>query len=185
MGKKDKPSSDDVAMEDAERAEKTRNRIPEEDSDIEDSQNAGNHFLSPIAEPLIDGKMLERALKLLKKTVSHEQSVKEDGKKSKGSGRQLKRGVAEVTKSLRKGQKGVVLMASDVHPVDIIAHLPVFCEDKGVLYCFIGTKRLLGGACKTKRPASVIMVCQPTADMPNHEAYEKFSEGLKKVHPYF
>jgi H/ACA ribonucleoprotein complex subunit 2 len=142
-------------------------------------------FILPIANPLLSGKLAERALRLLKKAAIYENQLKQTNKGLKNSTRQLKRGVAEVSKALRKGQKGIVFLAADVYPVDIIAHFPVFCEKKDVLYCFIGNKRTLGTACRTHRPASVIMLCTVSTEMPHYELYEKFHEGLKSVHPYF
>lgn len=47
--------------------------------------------LSPIAVPLADAKLKKRTLKLVKKAAQ---------------GKQLKRGVREVVKALRKGSKG-------------------------------------------------------------------------------
>lgn len=42
----------------------------------------------------------------------------------------LRRGVKEVVKAVRKGEKGFVLIAGDISPIDVIAHLPILCEDK-------------------------------------------------------
>ena len=72
--------------------------------------------------------------------------------------KRLKRGVREVVKGLRKGEKGVVILAGDVSPIDVISHIPVFCEDKGVPYCYVPTRKDLGAAAFTKRPTSVVMV---------------------------
>lgn len=142
-------------------------------------------FISPIAQPLLTGKLLDRSLRLLKKVVSYEHTMKDTTVKSKTSVRQLKRGVAEVTKAVRKGQKGIIFLASDVYPIDIIAHFPAFCEDKDVLYCFVGSKRKLGTACHTKRPASVVMLLTPSSDMPHSALYDKFSVALRELHPFF
>lgn len=35
----------------------------------------------------------------------------------------------EVVKAVRKGEKGFVLIAGDISPIDVIAHLPILCED--------------------------------------------------------
>ena len=72
--------------------------------------------------------------------------------------KQVKRGVKEVVKALRKGATGVCVLAGDVSPVDVIAHLPVFCEDKGVGYVWVSSKEALGAAGLTKRPTSCMLV---------------------------
>ncbi|KAI9734600.1 MAG: snoRNA-binding protein [Cirrosporium novae-zelandiae] len=79
----------------------------------------------------------------------------------------LKRGVKEVVKSLRKSPlatavgstpHGVVILAADISPIDVISHIPVLCEDHGVPYIYITSRAELGAASSTKRPTSVVMV---------------------------
>jgi len=79
----------------------------------------------------------------------------------------LKRGVKEVVKALRKSQvsnpgtelpHGVVILAADISPMDVISHIPVLCEDHGVPYVFVTSRAELGAAGSTKRPTSVVLV---------------------------
>ncbi|KAL8270964.1 hypothetical protein Esti_005119 [Eimeria stiedai] len=123
-------------------------------------------YVSPVAEPLLDGKALKRSLKLIQAVASREKISRNKSKENGGEGARktvklLRRGVHEVTKSLRKGEKGIVFFASDVYPIEITAHLPILCEEKGVTYAYICPKKALGHAFKSKRPASVIMVMNP------------------------
>jgi H/ACA ribonucleoprotein complex subunit 2 len=97
----------------------------------------------PIAKPLADDKLARKVLKLAKSATAR---------------KQVKRGVKEVVKALRKGATGVCVLAGDVSPVDVIAHLPVFCEDKGVGYVWVSSKEALGAAGLTKRPTSCMLV---------------------------
>ncbi|CRK46154.1 hypothetical protein BN1723_016648, partial [Verticillium longisporum] len=71
----------------------------------------------------------------------------------------LKRGVKEVVKTLRKSPAaapgrtsfpGVLIIAADISPMDVIAHLPVLCEDHNVPYIFVPSRAELGAAAKTK-----------------------------------
>eukprot|EP01069_Polyplicarium_translucidae_P004565 Polyplicarium_translucidae@DN2606_c0_g1_i11.p1 len=93
-------------------------------------------YESPLAQPRVRRKALKRCLKLLRKVTKSA-----DGQKR----RTLKRGVVEVTKTIRKegGGGGLVFMASDVFPVDIISH------------AFVGPKALLGEACGSVRRQSL------------------------------
>ncbi len=80
------------------------------------------------------------------------------------------RGVKEVNKALRKAPAktpssttaqrfpGVVIIAGDISPPEVIMHLPVACEDVGAPYFFVPSRAELGFAAKTKRPTSVIML---------------------------
>ena len=69
-------------------------------------------YLSPIANPLSDDKLRVKILKL----VRHVNKEKK-----------LKRGVKDVVKSIRKGAKGICILAADVSPVDVISHIPCLC----------------------------------------------------------
>lgn len=82
----------------------------------------------------------------------------------------LKRGVKEVVKTLRKSAAsgpgnassfpGVVVIAGDISPMDVISHIPVLCEDHNVPFIFVTSRAELGAAAKTKRPTSVVMIME-------------------------
>ena len=70
----------------------------------------------------------------------------------------MKRGVKEVVKAVRKGNKGVCILAGNISPIDVITHLPLLCEDNDVPYCYVPSKEDLGAAAQTKRPTSCMLV---------------------------
>eukprot|EP00035_Acanthoeca_spectabilis_P020100 m.431150 g.431150 ORF g.431150 m.431150 type:complete len:157 (+) comp17264_c0_seq1:90-560(+) len=90
----------------------------------------------------------------------------------------LFRGVKEVGKALRKGKKGVVIIAGDISPIDVIAHMPVACEEAGVPYVYVPSKQHLGMAGLTKRPTSIVLV--PDTDEDDHKEIVKEVEGLEE-----
>ncbi|ORZ10548.1 50S ribosomal protein L30e-like protein [Absidia repens] len=100
-------------------------------------------FASPIAHPMAEEKLAKKIQKTVKKA---------------SKAKHVRRGVKEVGKALRKGEKGLVVIAGDISPIDVIAHLPVLCEDSNVPYVFVPSKEQLGEAASTKRPTSVTMV---------------------------
>jgi H/ACA ribonucleoprotein complex subunit 2 len=51
-----------------------------------------------------------------------------------------------------------VIIAGDIHPLDVIAHLPVLCEEANVPYVYVPSREDLGSAGSTKRPTSCILV---------------------------
>lgn len=86
----------------------------------------------------------------------------------------LKRGVKEVVKALRKSPvpapnapattpNGVVVLAGDISPMDVISHIPILCEDHGIPYIFVTSRAELGNSAATKRPTSVVMVVPKSA----------------------
>ncbi len=102
--------------------------------------------MSPIANPLSNDTMRSKLLKL----VRHVNKEKK-----------LKRGVKDVVKAIRKGAKGLCVIAADVSPVDVISHIPVMCEDAGIPYIFVRSRLELGIAAETKKPTSVVLMTKP------------------------
>lgn len=100
-------------------------------SDTEEKKSSGASYeervkhVSVIANPLASKKQTKRAYKVVKKAT-----------KVKG----IKRGVKEVVKSIRKGEKGLCLIAGDISPVDVISHIPVLCEENDIPYLFTPSK---------------------------------------------
>jgi len=58
----------------------------------------------------------------------------------------VKKGANEVTKAVERGTAKLVVLAKDVQPEEIVAHIPVICEEKGIPYTYIATKEDLGKA---------------------------------------
>ena len=58
----------------------------------------------------------------------------------------LKKGTNEVTKVIEKGVAKLVLIASDVNPIEVIMHIPVLCEEKKVPCVSVGSRSDLGAA---------------------------------------
>lgn len=90
-------------------------------------------------------------------------------------------------KALRKGEKGVVIIAGDISPADVISHIPILCEDTKVPYVFVPSKEDLGSAGATKRPTSCVMVVpggskKKADDSSKTEEYrEGFDEVVKEI----
>lgn len=146
-------------------------------------------YISPLAKPLFDGKLAEKSIKLMKAVTDAERNYRKEAKEKKlPSKRYLRRGVAEVTKSIRKGEAGIVYLAADVFPLDIIAHLPILCEKQNIPYGYLPSKSLIGSACRSTRPTSVVMIQKPPssqADKDIEESFNKIRSAALKANPYF
>ena len=82
--------------------------------------------LTPIASPLAPKKLHKKILKTTKKS---------------SKARQLRRGVKEVVKALRKGEQGLLVLAGNITPVDVLSHMPLLAEEsKGVEYVWVTSK---------------------------------------------
>jgi H/ACA ribonucleoprotein complex subunit 2 len=102
----------------------------------------------------------------------------------------LKRGVKEVVKALRKSPQGagaqttipgIVILAADISPMDVISHIPVLCEDHNVPYIFVTSRAELGAAGNTKRPTSVVMVTEKSGKKEKVEGAEEFEEVYRDL----
>ncbi|KAJ5181751.1 hypothetical protein N7449_011898 [Penicillium cf. viridicatum] len=132
--------------------------------------------LVPFANPLVEDKQAKKVLKSVKKAAVN---------------KSLKRGVKEVVKALRKSPipaanaaigvpSGVVILAADISPMDVISHIPVLCEDHGIPYVFVTSRAELGASAATKRPTSVVMVT-PKAAKGKKEDDEEFTKVFEEL----
>ncbi|MCJ1236960.1 snoRNA-binding protein [Varicellaria rhodocarpa] len=156
--------------------------------------------LVPFANPLADDKVGKKVLKSVKKGKISFKRVRVAIAKSgliAAKNKSLKRGVKEVVKSLRKSTTatasggeapGVVVLAADISPMDVISHIPVLCEDHGVPYIFVPSRAELGAAGSTKRPTSVVMVSlekggkkKAETDAVKEEGEDDFAEVYKEL----
>jgi len=77
------------------------------------------------------------------------------------------RGVNEVTRALEKNRPVVlVVIAEDVDPPDLVAHLPFLCEERGVPYVYVPSREMLGRIMNIKQSSCVAIVNPGEAD--NH-----------------
>lgn len=88
----------------------------------------------------------------------------------------LKMGANEVTKALNKGKAQLVVMASDTLPPEIIAHLPILCEDKNVSYLYVASKAALGKACGISRSVIAVAIASGTEISANRN-----EKGIRKI----
>jgi H/ACA ribonucleoprotein complex subunit 2 len=95
-----------------------------------------------------------------------------------------RRGVKEVVKSLRKGKRGIVVLAGDITPVELVAHIPILCEKHSIPYIYVNSKDELSGAALSKNPTTVVMLARPSSDSEFREIYKKYFDLVKAANPY-
>ena len=89
-------------------------------------------------------------------------------------------GTNEVTKSSERAEAKLVVMAEDVDPVEILAHIPMLCEEKRIPYLYVPKKQRLGQSVGlTKSAASVAVVEAGEAKALLEELAQSFA-NLKK-----
>lgn len=58
----------------------------------------------------------------------------------------IRRGTNETTKALERGIAIIVYIAEDVEPPEVVAHLPILCNERQVPFIFVPNKYRLGEA---------------------------------------
>merc|ERR1712159_625716 len=115
----------------------------EKGSDDESEGEEAVVEVAPYCEPLADKKLSKKLFKCIKKATK---------------AKQVLRGVKEVVKAVRKGTRGLAVIAGNISPMGVISHLPILCEDKDVPYVYVRAKEELGAAGLTKRPTSCMLI---------------------------
>ncbi len=91
----------------------------------------------------------------------------------------LRRGVKEVNKALRKNEKGIVVLAANTTPMDLISHIPLWCEEQGIPYCFVESKKELGDASQSHQAVVACMLTTKGRKSADKKHLEDYTEALK------
>ena len=58
----------------------------------------------------------------------------------------VRKGTNEATKAIERGISKLIVIAEDVEPPEVVAHLPLICEEQNAAYAFVPSKQELGKA---------------------------------------
>jgi len=58
----------------------------------------------------------------------------------------INKGTNEATKAIERGIAKLVYIAEDVQPPEVVAHLPLLCEERKTPYIFVPSKLKLGNS---------------------------------------
>ncbi len=58
----------------------------------------------------------------------------------------VRKGTNESTKAIERGIAKLVVIAEDVQPPEVVAHLPIICDEKKIPYVFVPSKEQIGPA---------------------------------------
>jgi len=70
----------------------------------------------------------------------------------------IRKGANEVTKAIEKGEAKLIAIAKDVSPPEIVMHIPMIAEEKGIPCIEIPTKEELGAAAGIEVSTSAVAV---------------------------
>jgi large subunit ribosomal protein L7Ae len=66
----------------------------------------------------------------------------------------VRKGTNEATKAVERAQAKLVVIAEDVEPPEVIAHLPLLCDERKIPYVFVPSKEQIGAALGIDVPAA-------------------------------
>ena len=92
----------------------------------------------------------------------------------------LRKGTNEVTKLVERGEAQLVVMAEDVTPEEILAHMPLLCEEKAVPYAYVPSKQELGVAAGLGKATASCAILDPGKGKPMLDELAAKTRALKK-----
>jgi len=125
-------------------------------------------YSSAIASPMAGKKLTKKLLKLVKKAYSNKNH--------------LRSGLREVQSRIRKGERGLVLLAADVTPLDVMCHMPAVCEENKIPYCYVPLRRDISDAMAVKRPTLMALVLEKGDSFSSYQdLYNECLEGVRAL----
>jgi large subunit ribosomal protein L7Ae len=73
----------------------------------------------------------------------------------------VKKGTNETTKAIERGVSKLVIIAEDVEPPEVVAHIPIICEEQKAEYVFVPNKHELGKSLGMDIMASAAAILDP------------------------
>jgi large subunit ribosomal protein L7Ae len=70
----------------------------------------------------------------------------------------VRKGTNETTKAIERAQAKLVVIAEDVDPPEIVAHLPLLCKERKIPYIFVPSKEKIGKAVGIDVPAASVCI---------------------------
>jgi large subunit ribosomal protein L7Ae len=58
----------------------------------------------------------------------------------------IRKGTNETTKTIERGKAKLVLIAENVNPPEVVAHLPLLCDERKAPYVYVPDKQRIGEA---------------------------------------
>ena len=93
----------------------------------------------------------------------------------------LRKGTNESTKAIERGIAKLVLIAEDVEPPQVVAHLPILCDERKIPYLYVPSKLELGKAAGLDVGSAAISVVEPGEAAQSLKELVIVFENLKKT----
>ena|SRR5215831_9239967 len=92
----------------------------------------------------------------------------------------IRKGTNESTKAIERGSAKLVVIAEDVEPPQIVAHLPIICEERKIPYLFVPSKLELGKSAGLDVGSAAVSILEAGDGSDALRDLQKVLEGLRK-----
>ncbi|CAF3191156.1 unnamed protein product [Rotaria socialis] len=138
-----------------------------------DTENSGPSYedkfkyMNAMASPIAPKKLAKKLFKCVKQAAKQKNYIR--------------LGLRETQKYIRRGERGLVVFAGNVSPIDIYSHMPVVCEEANIPYVFVPSKEDLGSIIRANRTCCLLMI-RPHPEY--KELYDEIIEKINKLEPF-
>lgn len=73
----------------------------------------------------------------------------------------IRKGTNETTKAIERNLAKLVIIAEDVEPPEVVAHLPILCDERNIPYVYVPTKSQMGPALGIDIGAAAACIVEP------------------------
>lgn len=93
----------------------------------------------------------------------------------------LRKGTNESTKAIERGIAKLVVIAEDVEPPQVVAHLPILCDERKIPYLYVPSKLELGSSAGLDVGSAAISVIEPGDGAQSLKEILKTVDSLKRT----
>lgn len=119
----------------------------------------------PIAKPYAGHRLSKKIRDLIEKS----------SEKNK-----LKYGVKDTKKALKNNMNGLCVLGGDVTPMDVITHIPGYCEEFGQPYVFLLSKAEISSSAHRISPVACVFVELPDENDEIMPLYREVISGIEE-----
>ena len=92
----------------------------------------------------------------------------------------IRKGTNETTKAVERGIAKLVVIAENAEPPEVVAHLPLLCEERKITYIYVPDKNQLGSSIGIDVPAASACIVEPGNSTELIKEITSRLEALKK-----
>ena len=93
----------------------------------------------------------------------------------------VKKGSNEVTKAAERGTAQFIILAEDVNPPELLAHIPLICDEKDIPYGYVPSQEFLAKETGLPTGVKTASIAMMEISKANTEAFNNVLEAIKAI----